>query len=356
MRRYGTGQYSLLDVTRKARAEGLVFRKSRQPLPRSTIHTILKNPLYVGRFSWDGVIYEGTHEPIVSWGLWQRVQEVLDGRGPTSGRMQKQFFVFAGMMRCALCRDEDEGDGEGYLLTPQRQKKKYVYYHCDNCKRRGRKVPYYPERVIRDAWKSQLRTLKLGREVTEWVRRALQEGHAIKVQDHDAAIARLQAEYAKLQNRINVAFQDRADGIITTAFFTDRTREWRDEQVTIRSRMEALEKADSSYVQFAMVLLELANQVEELWEWSDDAKRRDLLSFLSSNSWWDGETLEVEWRKPFDLIAESPSEPPTQNALGEGSEGDSGKWLPCVDRSQYLVVRGGSAEGNGTTAEAEGTA
>ncbi len=330
---YATGQYSLKEVTRKAKDEGMVFRKSRKPLPRSTIHAMLKNPLYVGRFEWNGVLYDGCHEAIISWGLWEKVQEVLGSRGPSSGSMQKHFFVLGGLVRCAVCRAEDPDD-MGYVLVPQRQKKKYVYYHCDGCKRAGRSVAYTPERVLFAAWATQLGTLCLDEEVTEWIGRALRQSHADKVVDHGEAIARLHVEYDKLQNRINVAFDDKADGLITQAFFTSRTRAWRDEQVRIRERMETLEKADDSYIQLALVLLELGNSSVDLWEWASDAKKRELLSFLCSNSWWDGERLEVEWRKPFDLIAESPGGPPTQNASGEGSEGVFEKWLPLLDSNQ----------------------
>ena len=88
----------------------------------------------------------------------------------------------------------------------------------------------------------------------------MRESHKDKVKDHTEAIKRLQAEYNKLQNRINVAFDDKADGVITAEFFTRRTRQWRDDQCSLRDRMETLEKADGSYIQLALNLLELVKQ------------------------------------------------------------------------------------------------
>ena len=36
--------------------------------------------LYTGQFDWNGKLYQGKHEPLVSLDLWERVQAVMDGR------------------------------------------------------------------------------------------------------------------------------------------------------------------------------------------------------------------------------------------------------------------------------------
>lgn len=44
---------------------------------------------------------------------------------------------------------------------------------------------------------------------------------------HDEAIARLQAEYRRLQNRIDAMYLDKLDGRIDTAFFDSKSADWR---------------------------------------------------------------------------------------------------------------------------------
>ena len=56
---YATGQYSLKEAAQKARAAGLVYRKSGAKVPVSTVHTILRNRLYTGEFEWNGKLYPG---------------------------------------------------------------------------------------------------------------------------------------------------------------------------------------------------------------------------------------------------------------------------------------------------------
>jgi hypothetical protein len=85
---YATGQYALKEVAMKARAAGLVYLKSGNPVPTSTVHSILRNRLYTGWFEWNGKLYQGRHEPLVSLELWERVQGVSRRTPqPRSGRL-----------------------------------------------------------------------------------------------------------------------------------------------------------------------------------------------------------------------------------------------------------------------------
>src|SRR6516164_3359258 len=45
---YATGTYSLKDIARLARADGLVYRKSKGTVPTSTVHKILRKRAYSG--------------------------------------------------------------------------------------------------------------------------------------------------------------------------------------------------------------------------------------------------------------------------------------------------------------------
>src|SRR3982074_3237683 len=90
---YAAGTLSLREAARKARAAGLVPRKSGAPVPVSTVHAILRNRLYAGAFEWNGRRYLGTHQPLVSSELWERVQDVLDGRQAKKHRRAKHNFT-----------------------------------------------------------------------------------------------------------------------------------------------------------------------------------------------------------------------------------------------------------------------
>src|SRR5437764_1691183 len=77
---YATGQYALKEVAQKARDAGFIYRRTGASVPVSAVHSILRNRLYTGQFEWNGKLFQGRQEPLISVELWERVQGVLDGR------------------------------------------------------------------------------------------------------------------------------------------------------------------------------------------------------------------------------------------------------------------------------------
>src|SRR4029077_17936251 len=78
-----TGTYSPRDIALIARDEwGFRTPKRRKtggvPLAMSTMYKILSNPFYAGVIVWDGKIYPGKHEPVVSIQEFQRVRSLLE--------------------------------------------------------------------------------------------------------------------------------------------------------------------------------------------------------------------------------------------------------------------------------------
>ncbi len=51
---YATGKYSLKEITAMAREDGMRFRKSGKPLPKSAIYKMLRTRVYSGSFDFDG--------------------------------------------------------------------------------------------------------------------------------------------------------------------------------------------------------------------------------------------------------------------------------------------------------------
>lgn len=108
-------------------------------MTKSNFWVMLRNPLYAGKIivpkykDEDEVWVEGQHEPILSEGLFYRVQDVLDGKKRTyrPKALTTENFPLRGFFMCPQC---------GSKLTGSKCKgrhKHYYYYHCDKvCKYR----------------------------------------------------------------------------------------------------------------------------------------------------------------------------------------------------------------------------
>jgi site-specific DNA recombinase len=129
---YASGEHSLITLRKTVMSE-LDLR-----LARSYFEKMLKNRFYLGFFVWQGVEYRGTHEPLISPQLFDRVQLVFAGRHKRKHR--KHEFAFAGLLRCAR---------DGCTVTAELQKRKYVYYRCSGG--RGKcSLPYMREQDVSD--------------------------------------------------------------------------------------------------------------------------------------------------------------------------------------------------------------
>jgi site-specific DNA recombinase len=106
--------------------EGVAFNKAH-------LSRLLGNPLYVGRVSHKGEIYEGEHPGIVDAAVYERVQAALAGNNVNGGARAKNRYghLLRGLLHCTAC---------GCAMSPsvtRRNGKVHRYYVCGNATRRG---------------------------------------------------------------------------------------------------------------------------------------------------------------------------------------------------------------------------
>ena len=57
---------------------------------RSTLYSLLQNPVYIGKISHKGTIHEGLHDAIISQELWNAMQSKLHNQAPHARGLEKQ--------------------------------------------------------------------------------------------------------------------------------------------------------------------------------------------------------------------------------------------------------------------------
>jgi site-specific DNA recombinase len=299
---YASGDISLKEAARKAHAAGLLYPRSGAKVPVSTVHTILRNRLYTGWFEWNGKLIQGKHEALVPVELWERVQGVLDGRFAKKAKRGRHDFAFSGLIACHAC---------GCAVVGEIKKERYVYYHCtgyaDKCQGNPASCrrKYVREEALEAQFTELLGRLKFDDEVLEWVRDALQASHADERHEHEEAIRRHQAEYNRLNDRIHAMYVDKLDGLVDTAFFEKMSNQWREDQSRCQREIERQQKADGSYLEEGVQLLELARNAQRLFAQQEPREKRRLLNFVLSNCTWEDGEVVATFRKPFDMLAET---------------------------------------------------
>jgi site-specific DNA recombinase len=237
-------------------------------------------------------MYHGKYQPIVSRDLYEQVQDVLDNRGARSPKRRRHRFAFTGLVRCGHC---------GCSMTGELHKGRYVYYRCTGYKGRCPEK-YAREESITNQFAELLKGLHLDADVQEFLTKALRQSHQDEKRFQEEALTRLTAEHAQLQNRLDQMYVDKLDGKVSESFYERKAGEWRAEQDRIAEAIEEHRRADRSYADAGVQLLELAGGAYDAFVSQGSEERRKLLQLVVSNSTWKHGGLALELHAPFDLI------------------------------------------------------
>ncbi len=286
---YATGKYSIRRLEVQAARQGLTSRRGYR-MGRSSVAQILKNPFYIGDFLWSGKRYHGKHPPLIDKGLFERVQAVLAQRNDT--RASSHRFPYTGLLKCAHC---------GCAITAEIKKGHYIYYHCSFAKGPCGSL-YVRQEELERQFEGILGEFQFSEAIFDWLREALRQSQKEKAEFHRRSMEKLNAHYAKLQNRIDQIYLDKLDGEVEEAFYRRNVAQWREEQAQVRARIERHEKADQNYIEQGIRLVEVARNASEFYKGQGQAERAALLRFLMPGSSLQGNRLVPAFKPPFDII------------------------------------------------------
>ena len=123
---------SIYSITKSLIAEKRKTSKNKF-LNINSVHHILRNPIYIGKISYKGILYNGLQKAIIDYDTWEKASELLDGieklnKKNSSKRKIITDSLLTGLVYCGDCNK---------ALSPTHSKKKnlnYRYYECLNYK------------------------------------------------------------------------------------------------------------------------------------------------------------------------------------------------------------------------------
>jgi DNA invertase Pin-like site-specific DNA recombinase len=124
---YKRGESRLEDIANYLAEHGIKSRNGKR-LHVSRITFLLRNPFYYGFFKYNGELYLGRHQPLISKQLFDQVQEVLDRKGRPHHKTKWEPRALCGLLHCSC----------GMMITGEEKVKhqkngnehRYTYYHC----------------------------------------------------------------------------------------------------------------------------------------------------------------------------------------------------------------------------------
>ena len=268
---YATGGYPLHTLAKWCQEHQLTTNKN-QPISISNVQHILKNVFYVGLMRFNGEIYEGTHQPLVSKKLFDRVQAVLRQRG--KGRPQeKHAFAFLNFLRCRSC---------GCAITAETQKG-HTYYRCTKKKGVCEEKRYLREERLVEQIKESLRTIALSSQDTEKVLFELEKDERQAKEQSEAAVQNLRVKIVEIENQLEKLLDAYLAQVITGDEYSAKKSKLLTEKLDLNEQIANFEQRGVTWLEPAREFVLNLNQAETLRKSEDFTTFPTFLKKIGSN-------------------------------------------------------------------------
>jgi len=286
---YSTGAFSIRLIREKLKKDfNLDFSNG-------FIDTILKNPFYFGQMKSNDKLYPHKYQAIITKELYDKVQDIKAGYNKKHFKFAGLPYVYRGLIRCAVC---------GCMITPEKAKDKYVYYHCTNYHRKHKRsdVEWLREEEITEQFAKLFQRIQIPQDVLEELTESLKSVHQGKSEFREQHYNQLTKEKDMYAKRLENMYLDKLDGRITTDEYDKLYKEFRAKIEEVDSKLIGLQKAEDDYYLTATYLLQLANKAYDLFISSEIEQKRQLLKLTLQNPTLDGRLVRYIVQKPFDTI------------------------------------------------------
>lgn len=272
-------------------------RRGGTPLALSTVYKILGNPFYAGLIRWDGQVYPGKHEPVVSIVEYEAVQRRLGRLEPA--RPQKHAFAFTGLMRCGAC---------GLMITAERKVKPsgraYIYYHCTK-RGIGRRCPEpsVEREKLHDQFVEFLGTLAIDPRLEAWVIEEIAFDDERSAEMERARHQSLTRTLAETKVQLAELTSLRLRRLLSDDEFVRERQRLEMEQLRLNEKVAGSEQSPDRF-EPVRDLISMRNQAVEWFRHGGDDEKRLIIETVGSNPSLMSKMLSVQAAKPF---VQSPS-------------------------------------------------
>lgn len=284
---YATGNYSLRTLAAELTRRGITGQRGKQ-LTANRLSTILANPFYYGlmKIKRNGQSFVGTHEPLISKALFDRVQARKSGQIKVKTGI-RHAYTLQRMIRCTTCTRS---------LYAEKHKGR-IYYRCQT---RGCSSSIREDRAfsaiastfahagIDDAVITRMH------EALDYVTRGAQDGMSRRLADITLMLDQLREREARLTD----AYLDQA---IDGTTLHERRATLNNQRIALDQERVALEKPEvlahrgTTFLELVEMLKNLDNQ--ENIDRVREICRTSILNFTAR-----GNNLAIAWDSPFSML------------------------------------------------------
>lgn len=312
---FAAGRVSLSQLMSRAAEWGLTTKKGHR-LFKSHLHKILRNEVYAGRVPWNGMIFEGVHEPLVDAATFYRVQEILSGRRNSRRGYGTVPIAYRGLVTCSLC---------GCVYAGEIKKGKYIYYHC--CGRQtGCKAPYVREEMLTNQFADGLDSFRIDPQIISELEDALSKVEAKEAADARSRQSHLEAEVQKKKKALASLYEDKLSGEVSLETYRMLRDRYEAELAEAQSAILNRNPLETKVIIDSVRALELIASAGDRFKQADSELRRQIIETMYSNSKFDGQNLSPIPRPENELMLAAIHSTKEELMTKGASTGEIGDW------------------------------
>jgi site-specific DNA recombinase len=292
---FSTGDYSLKCLSEEMFARGLATRYGRM-YSEENMKRILSRTFYVGRIVWNGTVYQGKHQSIVSEALFQRVQDVLKRRSADTGEKGRLEFLLRGLAYCAACHRRLTAE-----IHPRGS-----YYRClvavdgKRCPQ-----PYSPVTGLDEQLERLYEALQQPPEMIALLKAELEELIQHRKDEAHREVSKLRTAIAETEQKEIRLLDQMLAGRVNPEIYEKMAKQLHEKRQQLESRLAQLEVDYDGPMALLDESARVASTVSDLHRRFAFEERKDLLrSVFKRIEVADREIVGVELNAPFSFFFE----------------------------------------------------
>jgi len=307
---FATGKFTLTQIQAKMFSLGLVG-KGGSPLHLSSIEKILKNPFYYGMFLYRGELIQGTHKPMISKKLFDKIQKALIDNGKPRKKKIKQELIFKNFAVCGEC---------GYKITGETHTKKsgliFNYYRCTKkSKTQNCQNDFLRDKDLENQVLEQTQKVSLPDEWRDKFLEKIKEWEKEESQSSGLFAQKLKEKLNNLNTKINRLTDAYLDEALELQEFNEKKNELVESKKDIEEKLSDIERKGNQPLELLKNWIFEANQAVNLADTKNFFGMKNFLKTVGSNRRILSKSLLIDFQKPYDLLYKLPA---AARATGEG--------------------------------------
>ena len=322
---YATGNYALHEVRSRMSEVGFTSCTNGQ-MSISDFQWMFKNPFFYGVMKFNGELYEGKHEPIISKRLFDEVQEVTR-RKSKHKTPQLKPYLYRGLFRCGEC---------GCFITTETQKG-HNYLRCtkrvSSCTQK-----YVREEAIAVQVDTTIERVALESAIADKIVRQLEEEREATAKGQEAAITRIKADIATCEKQIDLLLDMRLNEQISEPEYISKKCVLVNQKAELKGKLEAFERNRQNRFEPAIRFILEAKQATILLAEGNSEQKCDFLKKIGSNFQVAEKSLTVNLLNPWQFVAEFNSDL-THVSAPQGENMQIVKWRCLLDKVRTFFAQ-----------------